>query len=223
MRSRFLILFFFLGWVSPGFADEAVIQNGPPISIFIARTAEQFQAPHVFTYHMLEYEEMHGKWIIPDIGAYDDGHGNYHEFFAGLGAQFYTGKNLALTEEPYFAQDTGAAGHRARYLWLWTQADLQFARKLTGTVVVYPSFPLDHGAHVEYVVDRAKAEYAFWKHVALGGGYAGDKSPGSDWSNKPFVESKVTTREGIFEFWAQKTDGGGQLQMRYMLIRPKHR
>lgn len=223
MRNRFLILFLLLGGVSTSFADEAVTQSGPPISIFIARTAEQFQAPHVFTYHMLEYEEMHGKWIIPDIGAFDDGHGNYHEFFAGVGAQYYTGKKVALTEEPYFAQDTGAAGHRARYLWLWTQADFQFAPKLTSVVVLLPCLPLNHGANLEYDIDRAKVEYAFWKHVTLGAGYSGTKFPGSDWSNTPYMVTKVTTHEGIFEFWAQKTDGGGQLQVRYMLIRPKHR
>lgn len=218
MRSRFLVLFLFLGWVSASFADEAVTHYNPATYVYIARTGQQFQAPHVWTYHLLECSRQRGRWIVPDFGVYDYGHGNYRELFIGGGPVYHHGKIVTLTQELYFTQDTGAAAHGARYLWLWPVADFQFTRKLTGEAVVVPCLPLNHAARLQYDLDRIKTEYALNRRATLGAGYSAYKYDGEAWQNKPFLTTTVSTRHGAFEFWLQKTPGGGQIQMRYQLV-----
>jgi hypothetical protein len=198
-------------------AGEAVPQNSPVISMYIARTGEQFQAPHVLTYRLLEFEQMRGRWIYPDLGVVDFGHGDYRESFLGGGAVYYHGKITTLSQELYFVQDTGSTAHSARYLWVWPIADFQFKPRLGAHAVVFPYVPLNGAARAQYNVDRAKVEYAVNRGFTMGGGYSSSKTGGSAWQNKPFLTTTVTTREGAVEFWLQKVPGGGQLQMRYFL------
>jgi hypothetical protein len=218
MRSTFIVLFLFLGWMSVSCAEEAVSHSHPLTTFYIARTGEQFQAPHVLTYRLLEFEQMRGRWILPDIGVYDLGHGDFREMFCGAGAMYYHGKVTTLTQEVYFVQDTGAAAHSARYLWVWPIFDFQFKPRLTAQAVVYPHIPLNSAAKVQYDVDRAKLEYSLNRRLTLGGGYSSSKSSGSAWQSEPFLSTTVKSREGGFEFWLQKISGGGQLQVRYMLV-----
>jgi hypothetical protein len=123
-----------------------------------------------------------------------------------------------LTQELFFAQDTGPAAHGARYLWIWPVADFQFTPKLTGEAVVVPCLPLNRAARIQYDFDRAKVEYALSPKFLLGGGYSASKYASDAWLSKPFLTTTVSTREGAFEFWLQKTPGGGQIQMRYQLV-----
>jgi hypothetical protein len=193
-------------------------QKSPVRSILIARTGEQFQAPHVLTYHLLEFEQDRGRWIFPDFGAVDYGHGDYREVFLGAGVTDFHNKFATLTQELYFVQDTGGAAHSARYLWPWPVFDLRFNPRLTSRVVFYPCIPLNRAAKAEYDIDHAKMEYAVNQRFTVGGGYSSSKSKGSAWVNKPFFTTTVTTREGAFEFWLQRMPGGGQLQVRYTLV-----
>jgi hypothetical protein len=221
MRSRALFLFLFLGWVSVSFADEDVTHSNvthynPATYIYIARTGMQFQAPHVWTYHLLEYAEQRGRWIIPDLGVYDCG--NYRELFIGGGPVYHHGKIATLTQELFFAQDTGAAAHGARYLWIWPVTDFQFTPRLSAEAVVVPCLPLNRAARIQYDFDRAKLEYALDRRFTLGGGYSASKYASDAWLSKPFLTTTVSSRLGAFEFWLQKTPGGGQIQMRYQLV-----
>jgi hypothetical protein len=218
MRNTLFALFLFLGWVSTSLADEAVPHNKPMTYIYIARTGEQFQAPHVFTYHLLEYAQQRGRWLVTDFGVYDCGHGNYRELFIGGGPVYYHSKLATLTQEVFFAQDTGAAAHRARYIWIWPVADFQFTPRLTGEVVAVPCIPLNKAARIQYDFDRAKLEYALDRRFTVGAGYSGSKYASDAWLSKPFLTSTVSTRQGSFEFWLQKIPGGGQVQLRYQLI-----
>jgi hypothetical protein len=73
-------------------------------SIFIARSGEQLELPRTLTYHFLEFLQMRGKWINPDVGNIDYAHGNYREVFGGAGAAIHHGKRFTLIEELYFDQ-----------------------------------------------------------------------------------------------------------------------
>lgn len=210
-----LLLF---AWAGISFAEETVTRNHPTETILIARTGEQFQAPHVFTFHLLEIAQQRGRWLEPDFGVYDCGHGDYRELFIGGGPVYYQGKHVMLTQELFFAQDTGAAAHSARYFWIWPVANFQFTRKLSGEAVFVPCLPLNHSARLQYDFDRAKLEYAMNRVVTAGAGYSAYKYDGEAWQNKPFLTSTVSTRMGSFEFWLQKIPGGGQLQLRYQLV-----
>ena len=70
-------------------ADNAA---NPTTSILIARTGESFQSPHVGTYHLVEFFQLRGKWIYPDVGYIDFGTNNYHEVFVGGGRTTRNGR-----------------------------------------------------------------------------------------------------------------------------------
>lgn len=222
MRSAFLFFSLFFGWMSLASAQESVAHGAPVTTYYIARTAEQFQAPHVLTYHMLELEQVRGRWILPDFGAVDFGHGNNRQFFAGAGAVAHYGRTLLFSPEVYFVQGAGPAAHGARYLWLWPQSDFQFTPRLSAQAIAYPSVPLNHAAQAQFDIDRVKMQYALDRRFTLGAGYSSSKTVGSAWVSKPFLTTTVNSRQGDFEFWAQRIPGGGQLQMRYLLTRSEH-
>lgn len=222
MSRKFLILLLFSGALGFVLVEVAASQSPSatsrrPVSYYTARTAEQFQAPHVLTYHLLEFAQQRGPWIFPDLGAVDYGHGNYREIFLGAGAVYYHNKTVTLTQILYFAQDTGSAAKHARYLWPWPVVNLQFTPRLSSETVAYVCAPLNKGAYAQYVVDRIKLEYAFNRRFTLGAGYSASKNAHEAWKQKPFLTTTLNSRAGAFEFWLQRLPGGGQLQLRYLL------
>ena len=61
--------------------------NAHPVTdIVIVRTAEQLQSPHVITYRVLEWTELRGRWIFPDVGYFDTGYGKDQIWFVAGGA-----------------------------------------------------------------------------------------------------------------------------------------
>jgi len=214
MQNRLFIFLFLLVFVQAGFAEPADSER--PLSIYIVRTGEQLQAPHVSTYRMVEFAQLRGRWIVPDVGYYDGGHLNDRQWFVGAGAELYHGERATLSQEIYLTQEEGSAAHNQRTMWLWPVLDLRFTPRLTSETVAYPTLPLDRSAQWGFAVDRAKLEYAFRPHFQAGAGYSSCKSAGSSWVNKPFLTTTLANRTGSWEFWLQRMPGGAQIQLRYL-------
>jgi hypothetical protein len=188
------------------------------ISAIVARTGVGTDSPHEGTYRYLEFFQLHGPWIIPDLGALDFYHSNYRELFAGGGRTIYADSHVIWLGELFFAQAVGSAAHEARYLWPWTQLDVRIVPRLSGQVVYFTYIPLNNAAHLQHLLERAKLELAPGKAWKIGVGYAGYQYSGSHWQNRPFVTSTAKTRAGSFELWLQRMPDGGQLQLRYQLF-----
>jgi hypothetical protein len=222
--SLLIFLIFLLSGLTCGWADEGSFtplpssSSAPVEDIVIVRTGEEFQAPHVLTYHLVELAQQRGRWVVPDFGAIDYGHGNFRELFIGGGPIYHYGKMVTYNQELFFAQDTGPVAHGARYLWPWPVFNFQFKPRLSSEVVAYLCIPLNRAGYMQYDLDRAKLEYAASRRVTVGAGYTLSKDAGHPWQNKPFLTSTLNTREGGLEFWLQRLPGGGQLQLRYQLI-----
>jgi hypothetical protein len=166
----------------------------------------------------MEFFQARGDWILPDFGSLDFYHGNYREFFVGTGRTLHKSKTVTWLEELYFAQATGSAANSARYLWPWTLVDVRFTSQLTSEVVYFPYVPLNHSAHFQHVLERAKVEYAPSRTWKFGAGYGAYQYGGQPWQHKPFVTTTISTKVGSFESWLQKMPGGGQVQLRYQLV-----
>jgi hypothetical protein len=214
---RFRLVFLFLAFVSVDARCAEPAAPQPLQSIYIARSGERLVGPHVFTYHLLEYSLARGRWIFPDIGYYDEGHAEDHQWFAGAGAELYHSQHLVWTQELYLAQEAGSAAHYQRTLWVWPVLDLEVKPRLTGQVVVYPTVPLDRAARWGFDVDRAKLEYAVRPHLQAGVGYSATTCAGKPWQNMPFLTATLTNRSGAWEVWLERMPGGAQLQLRYQL------
>jgi hypothetical protein len=220
MRSRFFVLLFVFACLRISPAEPAAPQ--PSESFYIVRTGEQFQAPHVLTYRLLEYEHMRGRWILADVGYYDFGHVDDQLWFAGAGAEVLHGRHFTWTQELYIVQETGSAAHNQRTLWVWPILDLNLTRRLTSQIVMYPTLPLNQSARWALDIDRAKLEYAFRPHFKAGAGYSASICSGSQWRNKPFATATLNNRNGSWEVWLERMPGGAQLQLRYLLVRSEH-
>lgn len=215
MTTRFVYRTAAVAIVLAGAAAAAAAQS---TSFFIARTGIRTDAPHVGTYHYLEFFQTRGEWVLPDVGALDFAHDSYRELFVGAGRTLYNGKQITWVGELYFAQAVGSASRSARYLWPWTLLDVRFTPALTGEVMYFPYVPLNGAAHFQHVLERAKVEYAPSKTWKFGAGYGAYQYTGLAWQHEPFVTTTFTTRVGEFEFWLQRMPGGGQVQLRYQLV-----
>jgi hypothetical protein len=185
------------------------------LSSYTARTGEQFQAPHILTYGLVEYSQQRGRWIFPDIGVYAEAHSDGQLIFAGVGGEFHPSRRATLTQIVYYSQDTDS--HHARMIWLWPVLDLRFTPRLSAEAVAYPTIPLNKAATAGFDIDRVKLEYALNRRLTVGPGYSASICDGGSWQNKPFGTTTLNTRLGSFEFWVERIHGGGQLQMRYQL------
>jgi hypothetical protein len=219
MRDCLAICLLVFGGIGAGRAEEISPPREPVAIAYTVRTGEQLQGPHVATYRLVEYSQQRGRWIVPDFGDYDFGQGGQRLLFAGAGAEFRPARRTTLTQIVYFSQAVGPGSHGARYLWVWPVLDVNITPRLTAETVAYPSIPLNGAAQPGFDVDRAKMEYAVHRKLTAGAGYSGSICGGSAWKNKPFLTTTVTTRAGSFEFWLQRMPGGGQIQVRYQLVR----
>jgi hypothetical protein len=195
---------------------------GSTTDIFLARTGVSLDAPHVGTYHFLEFLQTRGNWIFPDVGYVDYAHDNYRELYLGGGRTLLNSKSISMVEELYFVQATGPAAKSARYLWPWTMLQVRFTPKLSSETVYFLYVPLSRSARVQQVLERSKIEYSFNRFLKSGLGYGGYKFGETEWQNKPFITSTFSTRAGEFEVWLQKLPAGAQLQLRYQLVHSTH-
>jgi hypothetical protein len=218
MQRRIFSFLFVFACVQSSFAEPAV--SGRPLSIYIVRTGEPLQAPFALSYRMVEYAQMRGRWIVPDVGYYDGGHADDALWFAGAGAEVYHGERVTFTQEVYVSQEAGSAARNQRSLWIWPVLDMRLRPRLTAQAVAYPTVPLDRAARWGFDVDRAKLEYALRPRLQAGAGYSASKCGGKEWQNKPFLTSTVTNRAGDWEFWLQRVPGGAQIQLRFQRVHP---
>ncbi|MGA9669534.1 MAG: hypothetical protein WBQ94_10015, partial [Terracidiphilus sp.] len=194
----------------------------PIVNIFVLRTAEQLQSPHIVTYRVAEWEQMRGRWILPDIGYYDSGYGKDQLWFAGGGADIIHSKHVDWEQEFYVLQEAGPESHNKRFAWLWPVLDFRFRPGLTAQFVAYPTIPVNRAQGWSYDVDRAKIEWAATSHWKAGAGYAGGFTPSSA-CHSPFLTVTRSTRVGNFEVWLQRISGGAQMQLRYTLVREENK
>jgi hypothetical protein len=198
-------------------AAEAL--HSHPVDIYIVRTAEQLQSPHILTYRVVEWEQMRGRWIAPDLGYYDSGYGKEQIWIAGAGAVLVQRRRFSWEQELYVSQEAGPESHNRRSLWIWPVVNLQPKPRLSAQVAAYPTIPLNHAQRWGYDIDRAKIEWAVSPHWRAGFGYSGGLCSERTWQNYPFFTVTRKTPAGNFEAWLQSTPGGGQVQMRYLLVR----
>ena len=142
--------------------------------------------------------------IVPDVGGIGfDQINRYREFYIGAGFEVVIG-NLTLDHEAYYDQATGPDAHGKAYYQPWSRAEYKFPNHLVGEVVAFPYIPIN-GGHTQFVMERAKLEYAGLKRFSFGGGLGmyQDFSV-TDLQKRPFVSVTVkTSRLGNFEFWIQ--------------------
>jgi hypothetical protein len=168
--------------------------------------------------HYLEFLQIRNRWIYPDVGYIDFGHGNYHELFVGGGRRLISTKRVLWEQELLYDQAVGAAAHSARYLQPFSMLRLHFTPKFTNETVYFLYLPLNHSGQVQHVIERSKFEYLVTKDWKVGVGYGGIKIASSPWRNKPLLTTTLLTKAGEFECWLQRVPGGAQVQLRYALI-----
>ena len=191
----------------------------PVVNIYILRAGEQLQSPNIVTYRVAEWEQMRGRWILPDVGYYDTGYGKDQIWFAGGGADVLHTRHFDWEQEIYILQEAGPESTNKRFMWLWPVLDFRFRPRLTAQVAPYPTLPLNRAEGWSFDIDRAKMEWAATSHWKAGAGYAGGVSPSSACQHRPFLTVTHSTRAGNFEAWLQQYNGGAQVQLRYLLVR----
>lgn len=219
MRSRFFFAFFLFAALPLLASEPDTPSPSPSESVYIVRTGERLVAPYTTSYRLVEYVQLHGRWIFPDVGYYDIGHLSEQLWFAAAGGEVYRGAHARWTQEVYFSQEAGSAAKNQRSLWIWPVVDLRFTPRLSAETVVYPTVPLNCAQRWGFDVDRSKLEYLLRRNLTVGAGYAATVGAETDWQNKPFLTTTVNNRTGSWEFWVQRINGGAQLQARYQLER----
>lgn len=206
----------------PAPSPAAEENSRPVVNIYIIRTAEQLQAPHVITYRVFEWTQERGRWIVPDFGYYDTGYGKEQIWFAGAGAKLVHSRQVDWEQELYVSQEAGPDSENKRSLWIWPVVNMRFPARLSTQVAAYPTVPLNRAQRWGYDVDRAKLERTLSSKWSVGVGYAGGICDSRTWQSKPFLTATRRSRLGNFELWLQSIPGGSQAQVRYLLVRGEH-
>lgn len=226
-HRAFCLAFVFLSLSAFLRADEPVELHPAPThtveDIWVLRGSLALQSPHRAGYRLLEWAQQRGRWVVPDVGYYDDGYWGNQLWFIGGGAELIHRPRLIWTEEIYANQAAGRNTHNERSFWLWTVFDLKFKPNLTAQLVGYPTLPLDRAQDWGADIDRMKLEWHIQHHWLLGPGYAATTF-GHDtlWENRPFITVTRKTRTGDYEIWVQRIPAGAQVQLRYLLVRAAH-
>jgi hypothetical protein len=192
----------------------------PVTDVVVLRTALAAQHPFRTNYRLIEWNQQRGRWLLPDIGYYDNGYFGHQLWFGGGGAELIHGPRLVWTEELYANQAAGKGTHNERMFWFWTVFDLKLRRNLTAQIVGYPTLPLNHSQDWGLDIDRTKLEWEFKRDWKIGPGYAATSFADKGvWDSRPFVT--FTHKSGIhtYELWAERIPSGAQFQLRYMMVR----
>src|SRR5882672_9356998 len=141
MRHRygcvlFLVLLPVLSWAAES-------GSHPVANIYILRTAEQLQGPHVITYRVFEWAQERGRWIVPDFGYFDTGYGKEQIWFAGAGANLVHSRHIDWEQDLYVSQEAGPESKNRRALWIWPVVSMRFPGRLSAQVAAYPTLPLN--------------------------------------------------------------------------------
>lgn len=196
----------------------------PVTDVVVLRTALAAQHPFRTNYRLVEWNQQRGRWLLPDIGYYDNGYFGHQLWFGGGGAELLHRPRMVWTEELYANQAAGPDTHNQRMFWFWTVFDFKLKPHLTAQLVGYPTLPLNHSQDWGMDIDRGKLEWEFHRGWKIGPGYAATSfcNQGA-WESRPFVTLTRKTGSNYYEFWAERIAGGAQIQLRYMLVRNEKR
>jgi hypothetical protein len=203
----------------PALSQAAERGSQPVANIYILRTAERLQGPHITTYRVFEWTQERGRWIVPDFGYFDTGYGKEQIWFTGAGAKLVHKPHIDWEQELYVSQEAGPESKNRRSLWIWPVVSFRFPGRLSAQVAAYPTLPLNRAQRWGYDVDRAKLERALSSRWSVGVGYSGGICDSRTWKSKPFLSAARRSRLGNFEVWLQSIPGGSQAQFRYVLER----
>ncbi|HEY2857549.1 MAG TPA: hypothetical protein VGJ21_03985 [Terracidiphilus sp.] len=217
MRHFAIYLLFLMGLAAPAWANQA--EKSEVSDILILRTGEELNAPHVFTYHVVEWEHVRGRWILPDMGYVDNGYGRDQTWFVAGGAKALVTQHLDWTQELFVTQEAGPDSHNKRSMRLWPIVNVRLPNRLSSQMVPYPTVPLDAAQRWSIDIDRAKLEWTANTRWVAGVGYSGGLNKNRDWASRPFLTTTRRTPAGSFEFWLERMPGGAQLQVRYVLVK----
>ena len=195
-------------------------QTEPTTTLFFARTGESLVGPYTATIHYFEFLQIRNKWILPDLGYIDFGHGNYQEYYAGGGRTLFDNRYASFDQELLYLGTAGSAAMGAKYLQPWSMLRVRFTPKFTNETVYFAYLPVNNTAKFHQVIERAKFEYAVKRRWKVGAGYAGVQFAGAGWIHKPLLTTTVSTKAGAFEFWLQKIPRGAGIELRYALVHP---
>ena len=120
MRSISLV--FGLALLLPPISPAQAAAQLPGTDVFILRSAEQLQSPHIVTYRVFEWTQTRGRWIFPDVGYYDTGYGRDQIWFTGAGLDMLHARRFDWSQEIYFSQEAGPESTNKRALWVWPAA-----------------------------------------------------------------------------------------------------
>ena len=215
---RFFNTFFLFLLLLPA-CSWAAEKGSPVANIYILRTAEQLQGPHIVTYRVFEWTQERGRWIVPDFGYFDTGYGKEQIWFAGAGAKLVHSRRVDWEQELYVSREAGPESKNRRSLWIWPVVEMRFPARLSAQIATYPTVPLNRAQRWGVDVDRAKLERALGPHWKVGAGYAGGICDTRTWQSKPFLTTTRRTRHGDLEVWLQSIPGGSQAQVRYLLVK----
>lgn len=198
------------------FASSA---NAQTTTIVDLRTGVQPKA----TYHYAEVFQVRGRWIVPDVGYIDFADAKqYREWFVGAGYNVWVTKRVTITNELYFVLTDGFLSGNTKYIQPWTGIFYTLTPRLGGETVIFPYIPLNDSSRKQWVVERAKLEYALTSLFKVGAGYGAYQFGDSEWQHKPFITGTITPfsgRYGRLEFWYQRLSGDKtQMQVRYKLV-----
>ena len=102
-----------LGYAVSGFAqDPPADEKAPPKpteTLFFARSGESLIGPYTATIHYLEFLQIRNKWIVPDVGYIDFGHGNYREYYICGGRTLFDNKYASFDQELLYLGTSGSA------------------------------------------------------------------------------------------------------------------
>lgn len=190
-------------------------RDQPVKNIYVLRGAVNLATPQM-NYRLVEWAQVRGRWVVPDIGYHDTGDGQDQLWFAAVGRVMVQRPRVSWLQQVYFAQEAGPKARSQRSMWLWPIVDVNMPRRLAIEVVPYPTVPLDAAQRWGFNIDRAKLERV-GQRWNWGAGYQGGIYGGQDWVSKPFVLVTRKSRMGALETWWQRLPDGAQMQLRYRL------
>jgi len=216
MRLFFSVFIVCLVCTEVGLAQSAAETT----TVVLAREGQRFSPQSTATLHYLEGFQIRHRWVLPDVGYIDFGHGDYREVFMGGGYTLFDGKRVSLVEEGLFVQASGSGANQARYAMPWTMLQLHLTDKFSGEAVYFPYIPLNNSGRKQHVLERAKVERKIANRWKAGAGLGGYKFADQAWSNRPFITTTFSTRWGDWEFWLQRLpENKPQFQIRYAIAR----
>jgi len=217
-------IFFFTVSTCAAESEDARPASSPVSDVVVLRTALAAVQPFRTNYRLVEWNQQRGRWLVPDIGYYDNGYFGHQLWFGGGGAEIVHGPHMVWTEELYANQAAGPATHNERMFWFWTVFDFKLRPRLAAEIVGYPTLPLNHSQNWGLDIDRAKLEWEFKRDWKIGPGYAATTFCNQGvWESRPFVTLTHKAGHNTYELWAERIADGAQVQLRYMLVRDEKR